>query len=118
MNLLWELRRRFERALEPVTKDPATLAGLVKPTQDARFGDFQANCAMPLAKELGLAPRAVAERIVAGLDVADLCLPPEIAGPGFINLTLRARIGLKRRPAGSSRTTALASSRPPIPKSC
>ncbi len=44
---------------------------------------------MPLAKELGLAPRAVAERIVAGLDVADLCLPPEIAGPGFINLTLR-----------------------------
>jgi arginyl-tRNA synthetase len=89
MNLLWELRRRFTRALEPVTKDPATLAGLVKPTQDARFGDFQANCAMPLAKELGLAPRAVAERIVAGLDVADLCLPPEIAGPGFINLTLR-----------------------------
>jgi arginyl-tRNA synthetase len=89
MNLLWELRRRFTRALEPVTQDAATLAGLVKPTQDARFGDFQANCAMPLAKELGLAPRAVAERIVAGLDVADLCLPPEIAGPGFINLTLR-----------------------------
>jgi arginyl-tRNA synthetase len=89
MNLLSELRRRFTRALEPVTKEPAALAGLVKPTQDARFGDFQANCAMPLAKELGLAPRAVAERIVAGLDVADLCLPPEIAGPGFINLTLR-----------------------------
>jgi arginyl-tRNA synthetase len=90
MNLLWELRRRFARALEPMTSDPVALAGLVKPTQDARFGDFQANCAMPLAKQTGAAPRAVAERIVAGLDVGDLCLPPEIAGPGFINLTLRA----------------------------
>jgi len=89
MNLLWELRRRFTRALEPMTSDPAALAGLVKPTQDARFGDFQANCAMPLAKQIGAAPRAVAERILAGLDVGDLCLPPEIAGPGFINLTLR-----------------------------
>ncbi len=90
MNLLWELRRRFARALEPLTNDPVALAGLVKPTQDARFGDFQANCAMPLAKQTGAAPRAVADRIVAALDVGDLCLPPEIAGPGFINLTLRA----------------------------
>jgi arginyl-tRNA synthetase len=90
MNLLWELRRRFARALEPLTSDPVALAGLVKPTQDARFGDFQANCAMPLAKQTGAASRAVADRIVAGLDVGDLCLPPEIAGPGFINLTLRA----------------------------
>jgi arginyl-tRNA synthetase len=90
MNLLWELRRRFTRALEPMTSDPAALAGLVKPTQDARFGDFQANCAMPLAKQIGAAPRAVAERILDGLDVGDLCLPPEIAGPGFINLTLRS----------------------------
>jgi arginyl-tRNA synthetase len=90
MNLLWELRRRFARALQPLTSDPVALAGLVKPTQDSRFGDFQANCAMPLAKQTGAAPRAVADRIVAGLDVADLCLPPEIAGPGFINLTLRA----------------------------
>jgi arginyl-tRNA synthetase len=90
MNVLWELRRRFTRALEPLTSDPATLAGLVKPTQDARFGDFQANCAMPLAKQIGAAPREVAERILSGLDVSDLCLPPEIAGPGFINLTLRS----------------------------
>jgi arginyl-tRNA synthetase len=89
MNVLRELRGRLERALAPLTSDPSALAGLVKPTQDPKFGDFQANCAMPLAKQLGSPPRRVAEQIVAGLDVADLCLPPEIAGPGFINLTLR-----------------------------
>ncbi len=89
MNVLRELRGRFARALAPLTNEPAALAGLVKPTQDPKFGDFQANCAMPLAKQLGSPPRAVAEQIVAGLDVTDLCLPPEIAGPGFINLTLR-----------------------------
>jgi len=45
--------------------------------------------AMSLAKRLGRPPREVAAAIVARLDVADLCAPPEIAGPGFINLRLR-----------------------------
>src|SRR5580658_381041 len=89
MNVLRELRGRFARALGPLTSDPSALAGLVKATQDPKFGDFQANCAMPLAKQIGSAPRSVAEKIVAGLEIADLCLPAEIAGPGFINLTLR-----------------------------
>jgi arginyl-tRNA synthetase len=62
---------------------------MVRPSQDPKFGDYQANCAMPLAKLLGRPPRDVAVQIVAGLDVADLCEPPEIAGPGFINLRLR-----------------------------
>ena len=41
---------------------------------------------MPLGKRLGKPPREVAEQILAALDVADICDPPEIAGPGFINL--------------------------------
>jgi arginyl-tRNA synthetase len=89
MNLLAEFRRRFSAALTPLTNDGATFANLVKATQDAKFGDYQANCAMPLAKELGEPPRKVAERMLATLDVADLCEPPQIAGPGFINLTLK-----------------------------
>lgn len=89
MNVLRELRGRFAQALAPLASDPAVLASLVKPTQDPKFGDFQANCAMPLAKQIDSAPRTVAEQIVANLDIADLCQPPEIAGPGFINLTLR-----------------------------
>lgn len=89
MNLLHELQRRIAAALAPLTDDVAIYATMVRPAQDARFGDYQANCAMPLAGALQQKPREVAERIVASLDVADLCHPPEIAGPGFINLRLR-----------------------------
>ena len=57
------------------------------------FGDFQANGALALAKPLGLKPRAIAEQIAAGLQADSaftaLCLDPEIAGPGFLNLRLR-----------------------------
>ena len=61
---------------------------LVRPTQDVRFGDFQANVAMGLGKRLGKKPRDVAEALVAALDVAGLAGRPEIAGPGFVNVRL------------------------------
>ena len=55
--------------------------------------DFQANGALALAKPLRQAPRDVAKSIVEQLSddpiFEALCLPPQIAGPGFINLTLR-----------------------------
>ena len=44
---------------------------------------------MPLGKRLGKPPREIAARNHRPLEVADLCQPPEIAGPGFINLRLR-----------------------------
>ncbi|MEB3356200.1 MAG: arginine--tRNA ligase [Synechococcales bacterium] len=59
------------------------------PASNPKFGDFQANVAMSLAKPLKQKPRAIADQIVAHLDVADLCEPPEVAGPGFINLRLK-----------------------------
>jgi arginyl-tRNA synthetase len=62
---------------------------MVLPSQDTRFGDYQANCAMPLGKQLGKPPREVATALVAHLRCDDLCEPPEIAGPGFINLRLK-----------------------------
>lgn len=52
------------------------------------FGHFQTNLALRLAKALGQSPRAVAEQLVAALDLTGVCEPPEIAGPGFVNLTL------------------------------
>lgn len=64
-------------------------ADMVRPTADPRFGDYQSNCAMPIAKQLGKPPREVAQAIIDQLDWRDLCQPPEIAGPGFINLRLR-----------------------------
>ncbi len=89
MNVLSELRSRFLSALEGLSDDPAPLAAMVKPAQDSKFGDYQANCAMPLAKQRGLNPSEVATQIIERLQLADLCEPPEIAGPGFINLKLR-----------------------------
>src|SRR5882724_2900188 len=62
---------------------------MLRATADPAFGDYQANCAMGLKKRLGGSPRAIAERIVAALAIDDLCEPPAIAGPGFINLRLR-----------------------------
>jgi len=64
-------------------------AGEVTPATDPRFGDYQTNAALVLGKQRGENPRALAEKIVARLDVADLCEPPAVAGAGFINFTLR-----------------------------
>ncbi len=92
MNILAELRRRFAAALSDVAggeQAVGELAAMVLPSQDGKFGDYQANCAMPLGKRLGKPPREIAAAIVTKLDVADLCDPPEVAGPGFINLRLR-----------------------------
>ena len=89
MNILTELRNRFRVALAPLVEDPSELLTMIRPAQDARFGDYQANCAMPLGKRLGQSPRDVAAQIVSNLAVDDLCEPPEVAGPGFINLKLR-----------------------------
>ncbi|MGL4514080.1 MAG: arginine--tRNA ligase [Lacipirellulaceae bacterium] len=96
MNPLLELRRRFAAALEPLAGDAQTLGGLVElvlPSQDAKFGDYQANCAMPLGKRLGRPPRDVAVELIASLGKQAgwdaLCASAEIAGPGFINVRLR-----------------------------
>jgi arginyl-tRNA synthetase len=63
------------------------------PASKPEFGDFQANGALPLAKPLAQPPRAIATAVVEQLKMdpafAALCLEPQIAGPGFINLTLR-----------------------------
>ncbi|MCA9231135.1 MAG: arginine--tRNA ligase [Planctomycetales bacterium] len=89
MNVLSELRRRFRISLEALEADAGEAAELVLPSKDPRFGDYQANCAMPLGKRLGLPPREVALRLVEQLSVEELCEAPEIAGPGFINLRIK-----------------------------
>ncbi len=90
MNFLAEFRRQFATSLgvlNPEIDIPATVE-LIRPTQDPKFGDYQANCAMPLGKQLGKPPREVAQQLVDSLQLGDLCDKVEIAGPGFINLRL------------------------------
>ena len=60
----------------------------LRPATKPQFGHFQSNVALRLGKERGRNPREVAAEIVARLDVAGLCEPPEIAGPGFLNFRL------------------------------
>ena len=67
----------------------AEYAGADPVIRPSAFADYQANVALPLAKRLGRPPREVAAEIAGHLEVADVCDPPEVSGPGFINFTLR-----------------------------
>ncbi len=49
--------------------------------------DAQVNGSLALAKQLGKAPRDVAQAVLAAVDLSDICSAVEIAGPGFVNLT-------------------------------
>lgn len=89
MNLLHLLQDKFRTALKDVVPDVEPYVAMIKATQDAKHGDYQANCAMSLAKALGKKPRDIAQDLVDRLDLGDLLEKPEIAGPGFINLRLQ-----------------------------
>jgi arginyl-tRNA synthetase len=90
MHAIQILQHRFEHAL--VAAFGEAMAGtdpVLVPTNNPKFGDYQVNVAMSLSKQLQQPPRTIAAAILSHLDVADLCEPPGIAGPGFINLRLR-----------------------------
>jgi arginyl-tRNA synthetase len=69
--------------------DTDGIAVTVQSAQDTRFGDYQSNVAMQLAKPRRANPRQLATEIIARLQVDDLCETPEIAGAGFINFRLK-----------------------------
>ncbi|QDV30068.1 Arginine--tRNA ligase [Planctopirus ephydatiae] len=89
MNLLQLLRQRLRDALVTLTPEPENFVDMLRPAGDTRFGDFQANCAMPMQKSIGKPAREIAEQIVQGLKIDDICEPATVAGPGFINLKLK-----------------------------
>jgi arginyl-tRNA synthetase len=62
---------------------------VVEPPRDAAHGDMATNAAMVLAKEARAKPRDLAEQIAARLRADDLIASVDVAGPGFINLTLK-----------------------------
>ncbi len=81
------LTRRVQAALGAAFgEEYAECDPLIRPSQ---FADYQANVAMSLAKRLGRPPRDVAAAVVERLDLADVCEPVEVSGPGFLNLRLR-----------------------------
>ena len=64
----------------------------LRPATRPQFGHYQSNVALRLANSEGKPPREIAARIIAQLEIADLCEPPEVAGPGFINFRLRTEV--------------------------
>ena len=71
-------------------------AGELTQATDPRFGDYQTNAALILGKQRAENSRAVAEKILQNLDVADLSESPTVAGAGFINFKLRGDVVAKK----------------------
>ena len=79
---------RLRLALEAADLDPERCE--VSAAADTRFGDYQSNAAMVLAKERRSNPRQLAADILSKIDVAGISAFPEVAGAGFLNFRLEA----------------------------
>ncbi len=94
-NIFAEILGRVRRATEALSAAGALPAGLdrsritVESPRDAAHGDMATNAAMVLAKDAGKKPRELANAIAEKLRTDDLISSAEVAGPGFINLTLK-----------------------------
>ena len=78
----------MQTAVRAVLPDADVAAVLVRPC-DPKFGDYQSNALMSLAKTRKLNPRQLATDVVANLDVSAVCEKVEIAGAGFLNFRLK-----------------------------
>jgi len=84
-----QIELRLQQAVRAVLPEANVLAVLVRPCPDPKFGDYQSNALMSLAKARKLNPRQLATDVVAKLDVSDTCEKVEIAGAGFLNFRLK-----------------------------
>ena len=83
------LTSRLQSAFQAAQIDvPAGFDITVVLAADTRYGDYQSNAAMTLAKQLKTNPRALAQQAADNLDVSDLCEKVSIDGPGFLNFTI------------------------------
>ena len=78
----------LQQAVRAVLPDADSSTVLVRPCPDPRFGDYQSNALMSLAKTRKLNPRQLAADVLAKLDVSEWCEKVEIAGAGFLNFRL------------------------------
>ncbi len=83
------IEQRLQQTVATVLPGADLAAVLVRPCPDPKFGDYQTNALMALAKARKLNPRQLAGDVLARLDVSEWCEKPEVAGAGFINFRLR-----------------------------
>ncbi|HVU07302.1 MAG TPA: arginine--tRNA ligase [Verrucomicrobiae bacterium] len=84
-----QIESALQIAVRAVLPDADASTILVRPCPDPKFGDYQSNALMSLAKTRKMNPRQLAENVLAKLDVSDICEKAEIAGAGFLNFRLK-----------------------------
>lgn len=88
-HLFADMLERVRAVVAPLAPGADLARVIVEPPKDPTHGDMATNAAMVLAKDAGKKPRELADAIAAALSADDMVVKVDIAGPGFINLTLR-----------------------------
>jgi arginyl-tRNA synthetase len=83
------IEERLQQAVRAVLPEADLSTVLVRPCPDPKFGDYQANALMGLAKARKTNPRQLATEVMARLQVSDVCEKVEVAGAGFLNFRLK-----------------------------
>jgi arginyl-tRNA synthetase len=83
------LEQKLREAVTAVLGDAGAAALRVRPCPDPKFGDYQTNALMALAKARKMNPRQLATQVAAKLDVAQWCESVDVAGAGFLNFRLK-----------------------------
>jgi len=101
------IEERLQQAVKSVLPDADTTAVLVRPCPDPKFGDYQSNALMALAKARKMNPRQLAGDVLTRLDLGDCCEPVEIAGAGFLNFRLKSTAPIQNPHQRCSRGASL-----------
>src|SRR4051794_21686252 len=83
-----QIEKSLREAVAKVLPEANLASVLVRPCPDPKFGDYQSNSLMALAKERKMNPRQLATDVLAQLDLSESCEQVEIAGAGFLNFRL------------------------------
>jgi arginyl-tRNA synthetase len=87
-----QIELKLQAAVRAVLPDADVSAVLVRPCPDPKFGDYQSNALMSLAKQRKMNPRQLSTDVLAKLDVSEFCEKVEIAGAGFLNFRLKSSV--------------------------
>jgi arginyl-tRNA synthetase len=87
-----QIELKLQAAVREILPDADVSIVLVRPCPDPKFGDYQSNALMALAKQRKMNPRQLAEIVLAKLGVSDICENVEIAGAGFLNFHLKPEV--------------------------
>src|SRR5689334_10524221 len=110
-----QIQQRLQQAVREVLPDADAASVLVRPCPDPKFGDYQSNALISLAKQRRLNPRQLATDVVAQMKADEACESVDIAGAGFLNFRIKPS-AFAEIVAGASRREHLFFERPAQPR--